>query len=48
MTECWPQLDRRVRSVAAVKALASVFDRTLGHFVTERVVGAFGPTDVAV
>ena len=32
----------------AVKMLASVFDRTLGHFVTERWLSASGPTDVAV
>ena len=35
-TGCWPQLDRRVRSMEAVKMMASVFDRTLGHFVTGR------------
>ena len=32
----------------AVKTLASVFDRMLGHFVTRRVMGASGPADVAV
>ena len=48
MTGRWPQLDRRVRLVAAVKAQASVFDRMLGHFVTGHVVGASGPTDVVV
>ena len=47
MTGRWPQLDRHVRSVAAVKAQASVFDWMLGHFVIGRSVGAFGPTDVA-
>ena len=31
----------------AVKTLVSVFDRTLGHFVTGRGVGASGPADVA-
>ena len=36
-----------VRLVAAVEAQASVFDQTLGHFMTERSVGASGPTDVA-
>ena len=46
MTRRWPKLDRRIRSVAALNAQASVFDRTLGHFVTERWVGASGPTDV--
>ena len=46
MTGHWPQLDQRVRSVEAVKALASVFDRTLGHFVTGRMVGASGPANV--
>ena len=48
MTGRWPQLDRRVRSVAALKAHASVYDRTLGHFMTGRMVGAFGPAEVAV
>ena len=47
VTGRWPQLDRRVRSVAAVKAQASVFDQTLGHFMTGRWLGVFGPTDVA-
>ena len=47
MTGRWPPLDRCVQSMAAVKAQASVFDRTLGHFVTGRMVGVFGPTDVA-
>ena len=31
----------------SVKTLASVFDRTLGHLVTERWRGASGPVDVA-
>ena len=35
-------------SVEAVKTLASVFDQTLGHFVTRRWLGASGPADVAV
>ena len=43
----WSQLDRSVRSVEAVKTLASVFDRTLGHFMTGHGVGASGPADVA-
>jgi len=34
-------------SVEAVKTLTSVFDQTLGHFVTERGVGASDPADVA-
>ena len=46
MTGRWPQRDRCVRSVAAVKAQASVFDQTLGHFVTGCSVGVFGPADV--
>ena len=48
-TECtgrWPQLNQRVRSVEAVKTLASVFDWMLGHFTTGRWQGASGPTDV--
>ena len=47
MTGRWPQLDRRIRSVAALNAQASVFDRTLGHFVTGHWVGAFGLADMA-
>ena len=35
-TRRWPQLDRCVQSVEAVKMLASVFDRTLGHFMIRR------------
>ena len=31
----------------SVKMLASVFDRTLGHFVTGRWRGTSGPADVA-
>ena len=31
----------------AVKTMASVFDQTLGHFMTGCVVGAFGPANVA-
>ena len=31
----------------AVKMLASVFDRTLGHFVTRRWLAASGLVDVA-
>ena len=37
----------RWRSMEAVKMLASVFDRTLGHFVTGRWRGTSGPADVA-
>ena len=31
----------------AVKTLASVFDRMLGHFMTGRMMGASSPADVA-
>ena len=47
MTGRWPQLDRRVWSVEAVKTLASVFDRMLGHFVIGRWLAASGLADVA-
>ena len=42
MTGRWSQKDRRIRSVEAMKALASVSDRTLGHLVTGRWWVAFG------
>ena len=43
----WPQLDRHVRSVQAVKTLASVSDQTLDHLVTRHWKVAFGQADVA-
>ena len=48
MTGRWSQKDWRVRSVEAVKMLASISDRTLGHLVIGRWRVASGPTDVAV
>ena len=36
-----------VQSVAEENMQASVFDQTLGHFMTGRVVGASGTADVA-
>ena len=46
----WSRSDRTlgsyVWSVAIESEQASVFDRTLGHFITGRWVAVFGPTNV--